>query len=84
MMLDAEGMNLRIGVEGENQGGKRIPKSFGAKRDNPTLSEVLAFFESSTSLTKSEKDQLASAAKKVPNGSLANFKANYRKYLKNK
>lgn len=83
-MLDAEGMNIRIGLEGESPNSKRIPKSFGAKRDNPTLSEVLAFFEGSTSLSRSEKNQLVATAKKIPNGSLANFKANYRKYLKNK
>ena len=83
-MLDAEGMNIRIGVEAESSGGRRISKSFGAKRDNPTLSDVLSFLEGSTGLTKSEKDQLASVAKKIPNGSLSNFKANYRKYLKNK
>ena len=27
---------------------------------------------------------IAAAAKKIPNGSLSIFKANYRKYLKNK
>jgi len=83
-MLDAEGMSIRVGVEGESSGSKKIQKSFGAKRDNPTLSDVLSFLEGLSSLTKSEKDQLASVAKKIPNGSLANFKANYRKYLKNK
>ena len=82
-MLDAEGMNVKIGVEGSNPGGKKIPRTFGGKRDNPTLSDILDFLERS-SLTDQEKERLASVAKKMPNGCLSNFKANYRNYLKNK
>jgi hypothetical protein len=85
-MQEAEGINFKVGAMSKNTGGaeeRRLSTSRGPKYDNPTLADIMKFI-ASLSVSEESKKKLISVARKMPNGSLANFRSNYSVYLKNK
>jgi len=81
-MHEAEGINFSVNVPKEKEGGqKRIKPAGGFRHNNPSLEDVIRFIEG-LPLTKSDKEYLSSAARKVPHGALFNFRKNYIHYLK--
>lgn len=83
-MRDAESMDFKVGMMKQSLGGKedrRMPTSRGPKYDNPTLADIIRFIEK-LQVAEDSKKVLLGVAKKMPNGSLANFRENYTRYLK--
>lgn len=83
-MKEAEGIDFKVGIP-KNQEGKnsrRMNSSRGPKYDNPTLADIILFI-GTLAVSEESKKTLVSIARKAPNGSLANFRANYTRYLKN-
>lgn len=80
-MREAEGVNFKMGIIGENQGPKRIRQSVGPRYDNPNLSDMISFVRR-LDLSDTDKTMLESVLKKMPHGSLRNFRKNYMNYLK--
>ncbi len=84
-MREAEGMDFKVGLAKGSSGDKsdrRIKMSRGPKYDNPTLADIMRFIDA-LPVNEESKKTLVSVARKMPNGSLANFRANYTRYLKN-
>lgn len=80
-MKEAEGINFKTGIFGENQSPKRIKQSFGPRYDNPNLSDMLLFV-SRLEINEDDKKILEGVLKKMPHGSLGSFRKNYMNYLK--
>jgi len=83
-MNDAEGINFKVGLLKSPLAGKdsrKIPVSFGPKHDNPSISDINNFI-SGLNLDADTKEKLKRLAMSLPHGSLGNFRANYRNYLK--
>lgn len=76
-MKNTESINFKVGINNSQDGNK---KRLRRRSESPTLSGVISFIEG-LAVGRASKDMLISVAKKMPNGSLENFKANYRKYL---
>lgn len=83
-MHEAEGVNFSVNFIKKPDSGKDIRKiaSPRANYENITINDVLKFIDG-LNIGKESKDKLIKIAKKMPNGSLSNFKFNYRNYLKN-
>lgn len=87
-MNEAEGVNFKVGPMGDQSGGgksKRIStgSSGSIRQDNPTLEDMLLFVKK-LNISDEEKDILEKKLKKIPHGSLGNFKMNYMSQLKRK
>lgn len=86
-MREAEGINFSVGsmTPSDQAGPKRIPTrpDRGLRHNNPTLSDMLHFVEN-LSLSELDKECLRKTLKKIPHGSLSNFRLNYMNYLKKK
>lgn len=83
-MNEAEGINFKVGFIKQPLTGKdsrKIPTSLGPRHDNPSISDILDFINR-LNLEPESKKKLSDIAKSIPHGSLANFRANYRNYLK--
>lgn len=84
-MSEAEGINFSVGPLKKPDTGKDIRKIPNPRSNyqNLTLNDVLEFI-SNLHVGKEAKEKLIKIAKKMPAGSLSNFKFNYRNYLKAK
>jgi hypothetical protein len=84
-MHDAEGINFSVGFIKKPDSGKDIRKlpNGRATYENITINDVNRFINN-LNISKESKEKLKKIAKKMPHGSLSNFKYNYRNYLKNK
>jgi hypothetical protein len=71
-MREAEGLNFSVGINGEGSGG-RSPKPI-------IFRDIVEFIKGKNLLAEQEK-KLIEYARKIPSGSLGNFKKNYRIYL---
>jgi hypothetical protein len=83
-MHDAEGINFKVGPLQKPFVGKdsrRISTSLGPKYDNPSISDIVIFING-LNLDLGSKEKLIRSAKSIPHGSLANFRSNYKNYLK--
>lgn len=82
-MHDAEGINFSVGFIKNTDSGKddRKIKCPRSNYQNLTIKDILEFIDN-LHVAKQDKDKLIKIAKKTPNGSLGNFKFNYRNYLK--
>lgn len=81
-MQEAEGVNFKVGVAGE-EGRRRAPpgKQPGFRHNNPNLEDIFRFIER-LPVSEDDKRNLANVAKKVPHGALASFRENYAKYIR--
>jgi hypothetical protein len=83
-MHEAEGVNFSVGFIKKPDTGKdnRRIASPRSNYENITIDDILKFIDK-LNIGKESKNKLIKIAKKIPNGSLSNFKFNYRNYLKN-
>jgi len=84
-MSNAENINFSVGAMKKPDTGKdirRIPNP-RSNYQNTTLDDVLKFINN-LHIGKESREKLTKVAKKIPAGSLSNFKFNYRNYLKTK
>jgi len=84
-MHEAEGLNFSLGFIKPHDTGKDIRKLANSRsvyEKNLTINDIFVFIEN-LSIGKDSKKTLKKIAAKIPNGSLSNFKFNYRNYLKN-
>lgn len=84
-MREAEGINFSVGsmAPSDQSGKKRIPikPDRGLRHNNPTLPDIMRFVEG-LSISEHDKEHLKKVVKKIPYGSLSNFRMNYMNYLK--
>jgi hypothetical protein len=81
-MQEAEGLNFKCGIIGDENKSKKIKgKSFFGIFNNPSLQDVLNFIQN-LNISDEDKIKLNKMAKKTPHGSLSNFAKNYMIYLK--
>jgi hypothetical protein len=82
-MKEAESFKFSLGVQGEDQSGPgRITGKTGFYRyDSPNLEDIIQFLKNKN-LTPENEEKLIKLAKNTPHGSLANFRKNYKIYLK--
>lgn len=71
-MREAEGLNFSVGINGEDSSG-RNPK--------PIVFRDIVVFIQSKNLLVEQENKLIEYARKIPSGSLGNFKKNYRIHL---
>jgi hypothetical protein len=71
-MREAEGLNFSVGINGEGS-GSRNPK--------PIIFRDIVEFIKGKNLLEEQENKLIEYARKIPSGSLGNFKKNYRIYL---
>lgn len=84
-MHEAEGVNFSVGFIKKPDTGKDIRKLPNVRSNyekNLTFNDIVNFINN-LNIGKESKDKLIKIAKKIPSGSLSNFKFNYRNYLKN-
>jgi len=81
-MHEAEGINFGVSIPKEESGGpKRIKPAGGFRHNNPGLDDIIGFIDG-LALTKTDKECLTAAARRVPHGALFNFRKNYMHYLR--
>lgn len=76
-MREAEGLNFSLNIPGEKSTERKIP----VKNERFTLDQTIKFIEN-LAVSQASKEKLIAMVKKMPSGSLSNFKKNYRTYLK--
>lgn len=84
-MREAESAKFSVGVPSEEDSSKRrLSKNTGFyKYDSPNLEDIIAFIKNKN-LPPETEELLINKAKKTPHGSLANFRKNYKIYIKKK
>lgn len=80
-MQEAEGLNFKCGVVGEQNKNKKITSGTFGVFNNPNLDDVI-FYIKRLGISQEDKDKLIKVATKTPHGSLSNFVKNYMLYLK--